>query len=123
MTIEFADPGFNWAFVWWPLAILAVGIAITVWLVNIDFPELTGLSLGLPIAVMLFVPTLAGITEYGSRVDDATEISITDEGFKNVEVSGDRFTAATSDGEYFSGYLIDLEPETGYAYRIVELED
>ncbi len=35
---------------------------------------------------------------------------------------GGRFTA-NDDGRYFQGVLVDLEPESGYAYKIFELKE
>lgn len=44
-------------------------------------------------------------------------------GFTEVDVVGDRFTAATEDGQYFRGVLVDMYPDTGYAYQVLELTE
>jgi hypothetical protein len=130
MTIEFADPGFNFLFVYIPLFITVFFIALfimagswTKWDGENVPLNIVGALMGLSIIATAFVPPIAGPPDYSNRVIDLTEIALAGRGFTNVEVTDDRFTAATSDGEYFSGALVDLRPDSGYAYRIVELED
>lgn len=128
MIIEFADPGFNWAFVWWPLGILLAGLILFFlpfavvpvrrfeeWMPG---PGFIIVALGFFLLVAL-VPTEATVG-YGSRVDEATVTALEAEGFASVSLDGDRFTADL-DGAFFSGALIDLEPESGYAYAVTEL--
>lgn len=126
MTIEFADPGYNWAFVWWPLGVLALAIVVMVCLTLLNLDEiaetLSGPILGIPVAAMLCFPTLFGIMFYGAEVDSLKRDELTSAGFSNVALyGGDRFTAATEDGQYFRGVLVDLEPDEGYAYQVLEL--
>lgn len=130
MTIEFADPGYNWAFVWWPLGVL-IGVILLLIFVGyaVDWDDdnialdLMGVFLGISLVAMLTVPTLTGMTFYGSDVTRKQISGLSQLGFSNVEVADDRFTAATEDGKYFEGVLVDLRPESGYAYRVLELTE
>ena len=122
MIIEFADPGYDWGFFWWPLGVLVLAIGLAVFLASID-RDIPAPVLGIPIAAMLMVPTLFGVSSYGTRVGFEKMEQIESLGFSNVELSGDRFTAATEDGEYFRGVLVDLEPDEGYAYQVLELTE
>lgn len=129
MTIEFADPGFNWAFVWWPVAITVILIVAFIiasryeWKDDGIVSDILITPIILSVIASILTPCAFGNVDYVNQVREATERAIADAGFSNVEVVEDRFTAATSDGEYFSGALVDLRPDSGYAYRIVELED
>lgn len=129
MSIEFADPGYNWGFLWWPL--LAVAVTVTAFILasrtrEVDWdmghwiPSLLG-----PIAIvaMFGVPVFAGgvqHSDYAIRVSIQKGIALADRGFESIYLDGDSFTAATEDGQYFRGVLVDLEPESGYAYQVLE---
>lgn len=130
MIIEFADPGYNWGFLWWPL--LAVAVTVTAFILTsrtreVDWdmghwiPSLLG-----PIAIVsiLMVPVSAGgvqHSDYSIRVSIQKAIALANQGFDSIYLDGDRFTAATEDGQYFRGVLVDLRPESGYAYQVLEL--
>lgn len=121
MTIEFADPGYNWAFVWWPVGILLVFVGLMIALYPVMGDAVAPLAI-LPILVLVFGPVV-GAMPYDTEVTNRTQIALISKGFSNVEVVNDRFTAATEDGKYFEGVLVDLRPESGYAYRVLELTE
>lgn len=128
MIIEFADPGYNWGFLWWPVGVMIVCLAIFIWAgIVFDWDEedptigITGVLFILSVVVAVFVPILFGSTDYEFRVTNSQRTELQELGFSDVDVSGDRFTAATEDGEYFRGVLVDLEPDEGYAYQVLEL--
>lgn len=130
MIIEFADPGYNWGFVWWPL--VAVVVTVTAFIfasrtreVNWDMGHWVPSLLG-PIAIVSIVmtPVFAwGVqhTDYSIRVGIQKAIALADQGFESIYLDGNSFTAATEDGQYFRGVLVDLRPESGYAYQVLEL--
>lgn len=132
MIIEFADPGYNWAFLWWPL--LAFALCVTAFIltsrtryVDWDMSHWVPSLLGpLMIVSAVFVPLSAVAihsSDYAVRVGIQKALAISEQGYSNVNLSGDRFTASTEDGKYFSGVLIDLHPESGYAYQVLELTE
>lgn len=128
MIIEFADPGYNWGFLWWPVGVMIVCLAIFIWAgIVFDWDEgdptigITAVLFILSVVVAVFVPILFGSTDYEFRVTNSQRTELQELGFSDVDVSGDRFTAATEDGEYFRGVLVDLKPESGYAYQVLEL--
>lgn len=130
MIIEFADPGYNWGFVWWPL--VAVAVTVTAFIlasrtreVNWDMGHWVPSLLG-PIAIVsiVMVPVFAGgvqHTDYSIRVGIQKAIALAGQGFESIYLDGNSFTAATEDGKYFSGVLVDLRLESGYAYQVLEL--
>lgn len=120
MTIEFADPGYNFLFVWVPLIILVLGIAATI-VVWRFIDDAAAPIVIIPILIMIFGPVI-GTGEYSGSVRFHSERNLEELGFSDVHLSGDRFTAATEDGKYFSGVLVDLRPESGYAYQVLELK-
>lgn len=122
MIIEFADPGYNWLWVWVPVAFLVVTIVAMILLYPLWDDAVAPLAIPAALALML-CPTLGAVTVYGGQVSDLTKDQLTLRGFSNIELSGDRFTAATEDGQYFRGALVDLRPESGYAYQVLELTE
>lgn len=120
MIIEFADPGYNWLWVWVPVAFLVVTIIAMIILYPLWDDAVAPLAIPAVLALML-CPTLGAVTVYGGQVTSLTKDQLTLQGFSDIELSGDRFTAATEDGQYFRGILVDLEPESGYAYQVLEL--
>lgn len=128
MIIEFADPGYNWGFLWWPVVVMAVCLTIFIAAgVAFDWGEthpgvaLTGALFTLSVVVALTVPSLIGTTDYGFKVTNSQRTELQELGFSDVDVSGNRFTAATEDGQYSRGVLVDLRPDEGYAYQVLEL--
>jgi hypothetical protein len=109
MTIEFADPGYNFGLMWCGIGLTLLGIVLF-WLPFFFFA-----------APMIFFPWAGG--DYSTRVAVEKGVQLADAGFDNVSLIGDRFTAATEDGQYFEGVLVDLRPESGYAYRVLELTE
>jgi hypothetical protein len=120
MIIEFADPGYNWLWVWLPVAFSAVTIVAMILLYPLWDDMVAPLAFPAGLALIL-CPTLGAGTVYGVQVSDLIEDQLTLQGFSDVQLVGDRFTAATEDGKYFSGVLVDLDPESGYAYQVLEL--
>lgn len=124
MIIEFADPGYNFRYMWWAIGLGALGIVmfflpffytkderkIAAW-------TLVGLSIFLAASIL---PVFGGY-DYDRQVLTEKVRSLDEMGFQEGYLSGDRFTAATEDGKYFSGVLVDLRPESGYAYQVLEL--
>lgn len=127
MIIEFADPGYNFGMMWWGIGLTILGI-ILFWLPFFIFKTEKEIA-GWPafgfiltfVAPMVFFPWAGG--DYSTRVAVEKGVHLADAGFGNIELSGDRFTAATEDGKYFSGLLVDLDPESGYAYQVLELTE
>lgn len=125
MTIEFADPGYNWAFVWWAIGLFVLGVFLFFlpFLIT-DDPRKIAMW---PMVGMILVITAPGLVlasssgDYNVRVGFEKLDGLENLGFSDVEVSGDRFTAATEDGQYFRGVLVDLRPDEGYAYEVLEL--
>ncbi|USH44549.1 membrane protein [Microbacterium phage Cassita] len=125
MIIEFADPGYNFLFLWLSIGLPVLGIAlfllpffITTDETKIGIWPVFGLVICITSAIAL--PNV-GAADYDTRVYFEKMEQIESLGFSNVELSGGRFTAATEDGEYFRGVLVDLEPDEGYAYQVLEL--
>lgn len=119
MIIEFADPGYNWLPIWVGLAIVIVSISLMIALYPVLEDAVAPISM-FPIMAIVLAP-IWGSMVYGGAVSDATKAELIDLGFSDVQIDGDRFTAATEDGQYFRGVLVDLEPESGYAYQVLEL--
>lgn len=127
MTIEFADPGYNFGLMWWGIGLIVLGIVLFflpffLWeeARKIAAWPMFGFVITLA-APMIFFPWAA--TDYSIRVAFEKTGQLKSEGYSNIYLSGDRFTAATEDGEYFSGILVDLKPESGYAYQVLEITD
>lgn len=127
MIIEFADPGYNFGYMWSGIALTLLGIIIF-WIPFFIFKTEKEIA-GWPmfgflltfVAPMVFFPWGGG--DYSTRVAVEKAVQLADAGFDNIEISGDRFTASTEDGKYFSGVLVDLRPESGYAYQVLELTE
>lgn len=125
MIIEFADPGYNFGLMWWGIGLTVLGIVLF-WLpffLTGDERKIAGWPLiGFIIAFcapLIFFPWAA--TDYSKRVVLEQAKALQELGFSNEQLSGDRFTAATEDGQFFSGILVDLEPDSGYAYQVLEI--
>lgn len=129
MVIEFADPGIDWTPMWWSLGVLGVGILLFV--LAFAVPEkyfqdwmpspgaVIGL-LGLVLTISALIAQPYNYTEYDIPKDTVTALEQV--GYESVTLNGDRFTA-NDDGKFFSGVLVDLRPETGYAYQVLELTE
>ena len=119
MIIEFAAPGYNWLPIW-----IGVGVVLlTIGLMIALYPALDDAVAPIStfaILAIVFAPIFGYMTYEGS-VSDLIKLELREQGFSDVELSGDRFTAATEDGKYFSGVLVDLRPASGYAYQVLEL--
>lgn len=124
MIIEFADPGLNGALLFVPLAAFIIGLSM--FILPFRLTEREGLwplpGFLISIAAGVLALTLSP-SDYSNQVDFETIEQLKSEGFSNIDLSGDRFTAATPDGEYFSGILVDLRPNSGYAYQVLEITD
>lgn len=127
MIIEFADPGYMWGFVGFAVLAFVAGIVLFLlpfWVTDdekkVAMWPMFGLLLFI-IAPSLILGSSAG--DYSTRVAFEKMGGLESEGFSNIDLSGDRFTAATPDGEYFSGILVDLRPGSGYAYQVLEITD
>ncbi|QDK01497.1 hypothetical protein SEA_LEEROYJENKINS_102 [Microbacterium phage LeeroyJenkins] len=122
MIIEFADPGYNFLFLWLSIGLPVLGIALFLLPFFLTGNEKMWPLPGLLIFIMaaIFLPTV-GAADYDTRVYFEKMEQIESLGFSNVELSGDRLTAATEDGQYFRGVLVDLGPDEGYAYQVLEL--
>lgn len=132
MSIEFADPGYNWAFVWWPLLALVLAVTAFIltsrshyvrWDMGHWVPSILGPLMVTSIVMFPVFSWLVQGSDYNLRVDIQKASSLLESGFDHIVLSGDRFTAATEDGKYFEGVLVDLRPESGYAYRVLELTE
>lgn len=119
MIIEFADPGYNFLPIWIGVCVVLLSIALMIALYPALDDAVAYISL-FPLLTIVFAPIIGSLI-YGHAVTDSTTESLKQAGFSNIEVVGDRFTASTEDGKYFSGVLIDLDPESGYAYQVLEL--
>lgn len=125
MTIEFADPGYNFGLMWWGIGLTLLGIVLF-WLPFFIFKTeseigawpMSGFVLTF-IAPVVFFSWAGG--DYSDRVATEKSEQVISLGFDNVRLVGDRFTAATEDGQYFEGVLVDLRPQSGYAYEVLEL--
>lgn len=120
--IEFADPGLDyWA--WWPLLLAALlALVGLVWGIVVEEELLAGPSfMALAPLLLLFFALPHGF--YDSGIRSLKSEAITELGYTDLNwESGDRFTA-NDNGEFFSGLLLDLAPQEGYAYRIVNLNN
>lgn len=125
MIIEFADPGYNWAFVWWAIGLFVLGVSLCFlpFLIT-DDPRKIALWPMVGMIVFMVAPLILlpiSGTDYEKRVIIEKIVALKELGFEQGHLEGDRFTAATEDGQYFRGVLVDLEPESGYAYQVLEL--
>lgn len=125
MIIEFADPGYNFGYMGWAIGLGVLGIALFLLPFFLTHDERKIAAWPAPgLIIFLVVPSLLGFLsgwDYDGRVHQEKTSSLRGLGYGSIELSGDRFTAATEDGKYFSGVLIDLRPESGYAYQVLEL--
>ena len=124
MIIEFADPGYNFGYMWWAIGLGVLGIVLFFlpFFYTQDERKIAAwIRVGLSISLVGSTLPVLGGSAYDSTVRDSTNIELIDLGFSDVQLSGDRFTAATEDGQYFRGVLVDLRPESGYAYQVLEL--
>lgn len=125
MIIEFADPGYDWAFVFISLGIFLIGFFLFIlpfWVT--DDPNKVAMWPMVGLLIVMCGPALTlGLSagDYNVRVTLEKAKAIKELGFEQGRLEGDRFTAATEDGQYFRGVLVDLEPESGYAYQVLEL--
>jgi len=124
MIIEFADPGYNFLFLWLSIGLPLLGVGLFLLPFFLTENEKLWPLPGLLVFVcsVTVLPVLGG-SDYTNRVHLEKTGQIEKMGFSNVELSGNRFTAATEDGEYFRGALVDLGPDEGYAYQVVELTE
>lgn len=125
MIIEFADPGYNFGYMWWTIGLCLLGIVLfflPFFLTDDERKIAAWPMVGLTIVLVsgTTLPIIGG-HDYDRRVLTEKARSLDEMGFKEGQLSGDRFTAATEDGKYFSGVLVDLRPESGYAYQVLEL--
>lgn len=118
--IEFADSGMNFSILWLaaPLLVIGVFLLLTDIFWDADTAVFGGLSVAAAVVAIGFIPALV----YDRDVTVAQVAALEDHGFTDVTLTEDRFTA-NDNGEFFSGLLVDLAPEEGYAYRIVNLND
>lgn len=119
MIIEFADPGYNWIPIWIGMAVVLLTIATMIMLYPVLEDAVAPISMFAIPAIV--ISPIFGFMVYDWAVRDTTKAELIDLGFSDVQIDGDRFTAATEDGKYFRGVLVDLEPESGYAYQVLEL--
>lgn len=125
MIIEFADPGYNFLFLWLSIGLPVLGIALFLLPFSITKDE-TKIRIWPVFGLFIFLTSAitfpnVGAADYDTRVYFEKMEQIESLGFSNVELSGDRLTAATEDGQYFRGVLVDLGPDEGYAYQVLEL--
>lgn len=127
MIIEFADPGYNFGYMWWAIGLGVLGVALSLlpFFLTDDPRKISAWPL---VGLILFVvgpSLLAGISveDYQERVELEKETRIQELGISSIELIGDRITGSTEDGKYFSGVLVDLHPDSGYDYQVVELTE
>lgn len=127
MTIEFADPGYNFGFIGFAILAFVVGIVLFLlpfWVT--DDANKIGMWPTAGLIVFMAAPALilgSSTGDYSTRVAFEKIEQLESKGYSNIELSGDRFTAAALDGEYFSGILVDLRPDSGYSYQVLEITD
>lgn len=125
MIIEFADPGYNFGYMWWAIGLGVLGVVLFFLPFFLTDDERKIAAWPVPgLIIFMVVPFFLGLIsqgDYSGRLDQEKISSLRDLGYGSIELSGDRFTAATEDGKYFSGVLVDLHPESGYAYQVLEL--
>lgn len=127
MIIEFADPGIDWTPLW--LSFGAFGVGLVLFFLAFAIPDKhfrdwmpsPGGVIGL-IGFCFVITSLIAqpMTYIQYEVPEATVTALEQAGYKSVTLTGDRFTA-NNNGEFFSGVLVDMHPESGYAYRVLEL--
>lgn len=125
MIIEFADPGYNFGYMWWAIGLGLLGIVLLFlpfFLTDDEGKIAAWPAVGLSVVLVsgTVLPIIGG-QDYEREVLMEKATSLDELGFKEGHLSGDRFTAATEDGQYFRGVLVDLRPESGYAYQVLEL--
>lgn len=129
--IEFADPGYNWAFVWWPAAVLVVGLILFLApffivkpLVRDDsMAPMPGFIIG---AIGLISLTILPGQDYEARVNDAIVTGVEDLGYENVMINRDNkhVSAKAEDGSYFAGAAVLISDEDGkFTYKLLDLSD
>lgn len=119
MIIEFADPGYNWTAIVIGVVIVLASIGLMIALYPVLDNAVAPITI-FPMMAIVFAP-IVGSIDYSRQVDSKIETRLIQSGFSNIDLSGDRFTAATEDGQFFSGILVDLEPDSGYAYQVLEI--
>lgn len=131
MTIQFADPGFDFTVLWW-----GVGITAAVLLAGlVCFAISRGDSwsgwfyagqvlCAMAVAGVLIGGVIGGFggsMTYDKKTEALKEQALEDVGFEHADVDTDNNFIASLDGEYFQGELWRIEPRDGvYTYKIVE---
>lgn len=127
MIIEFVDPGYNFGFMWWAIGLTVLGVILFFLPFFLSDDEKKIAMWPLPgMLISVIAPSILfawGASDYDVRVRFETISELHTLGYENITLSGDRFTAATSDGEYFQGVLVDMRPESGYAYQVLEITE
>jgi hypothetical protein len=132
MTIQFADPGFDFTMMWWGVGITAaVILAALICLAISRGDEWTGWFYAGQVLyyVSFFVAAFGcgllggfgGAQQYDARVEVLKERALEDIGFEHANVDDYNNFTASLDGEYFQGELWRIEPRDGvYTYKIME---
>ena len=133
--IEFADPGYNWAFVWWPAAVLAVGVALFLAPFFLTKPPvredsmapMPGFIIGVVGLTALILSTSAyAPRDYDSRIDAALVTGIEDLGYENVMLDkhNKHVSAKAEDGSYFAGAAVLISDDGGkFTYKLLDLSE
>lgn len=118
MIIEIAGgtyPAAGWWFILIPGAIFVLGIvSILIWDDEEFLVGQMGLALTAVYALVFGVMVAPGV---GLREEDTQKVeALQEQGFENVDLDGNSFTAS-QDGDYFSGSLLKIAENT---YQVVE---
>jgi hypothetical protein len=131
-TITITDPGWDWVFTAWIVALPAAGLLVVITLLALSFilpgrsrrKALRGgasaigfitLILG---AFAFLLIAMIGSDIYEDRIYALQTEALEDAGFEKVTLTYDRFTASM-EGDYFSGVLVETDTLT---YQIVEIK-
>ena len=124
MIIEIAGgtyPAAGWWFILIPVAIIVVGVVVALFW-NWD---VASAIIGFGASVTLMYALLFAFVVAPDRMElkDAAQKTqaLEEQGFENVDVDGDSFTASR-DGDYFSGLLVKLAENTYQVVEKVEVE-
>lgn len=132
MTIQFADPGFDFTVLWWGVGItVAVLLAGLVCFAISRGDEWSGwFYAGQVLCALSFfaaavgcglISGMIGSMTYDKKTEALKEQALEDVGFEHVDVDNYNNFTASLDGEYFQGELWRIEPRDGvYTYKIVE---
>lgn len=122
MIIEIAGgtyPTAGWWFIFIPVAIFVVGLVVNSFWDDGFAVATVGIFAAFTYALLFGLAMAPDLMEREEAAQKTQALE--EQGFENVNVDGDSFTASR-DGDYFSGSLLDLGENTYQVVEKVEVE-